>query len=117
MSTATPKNGPRQLIPPNSPPMSGPSAMPTPRAVDKMMAPAKPPDAEPMITASEVAMNKALPSPHPARNPMIWLMVLDDPARALNTTMSVSPAIRVRLAPMRLETQPVTSMATAVTTR
>ena len=28
-------------------------------------------------------MNKALPSPQPARKPMIWLIVCDDPASAL----------------------------------
>ena len=64
-----------------------------------MIAPENPPDAEPTITASEVAMNKALPSPHPARKPMIWLIVCDDPASALKTTMRVSPAISVRLPP------------------
>ena len=31
--------------------------------------------------------------------------------------MSASPVISVRLAPIRLDTQPVTSIATAVTTR
>ena len=32
ISTATPKNGPRQLIPPRKPPSSGPDAMPSPSA-------------------------------------------------------------------------------------
>ena len=82
-----------------------------------MIAPLNPPDAEPTITASEVAMNKALPSPQPARKPMIWLIVCDDPASALKTTIRVSPVINVRRVPIRLETQPVISMATAVTTR
>ena len=44
-------------------------------------------------------------------------MPLDAPASALNTTISARPAIRVRLAPIRLDTQPVTSIATAVMTR
>jgi len=70
-----------------------------------------------MITASEVAMNSALPRPHPARNPMIPLMPPDAPAAALNATISTRPATSVRLPPIRLDTQPVTSMATAVTTR
>ena len=39
------------------------------------------------------------------------------PASALNATMRASPATSVRLAPIRLDTQPVTSIATAVTTR
>ena len=39
------------------------------------------------------------------------------PAMAEKTTIRTRPAISVRLAPMRLETQPVTSIATAVTTR
>ena len=33
ISTATPKNGPRQLMQPSRPPSSGPAAMPTPSAV------------------------------------------------------------------------------------
>ncbi len=32
MRAVTPKNGPRQLIPPSSPPTSGPKAMPRPSA-------------------------------------------------------------------------------------
>jgi hypothetical protein len=47
-------------------------AMPMPSAVSySTMAPAKPPLADATITASEVAMNSALPTPQPARNPMI----------------------------------------------
>ena len=69
------------------------------------------------MTASEVAMNSALPRPQPARKPTMPPMLLLDPASAANTTISDSPAIRVRLAPMRLDTQPVTSIASAVTTR
>ncbi len=81
------------------------------------MAPSKPPLAAPTMTASEVAMNKALPRPQPARKPMMPFTPLEEPARAANTTMMMSPVIRVFLAPIRLETQPVTSMATAVTSR
>ena len=69
------------------------------------------------MTASEVAMNSALPRPQPARKPTMPPIVSDGPARPANTTIRTSPAIRVRLAPMRLDTQPVTSIATAVTTR
>src|ERR1035438_8126137 len=70
MSTVTPKNGPRQLIAPSSPPSSGPSAMPTPSAVSyRMIAPAKPPLAEATMTASEVAMNSAVPRAYPGRMP------------------------------------------------
>ena len=82
-----------------------------------MIAPENPPDAAPMITASEVAMNSALPRPHPARNPMIPWMVSEDPASALKATIRTSPAMSVRLPPIRLDTHPVNSMATAVTTR
>ncbi len=118
ISTVTPKNGPRQLIAPSSPPTSGPSAMPTPSAVSyRMMAPANPPLAEATMTASEVAMNSALPRPQPARKPTISLMPLELPASALKITISTRPATSVRLAPIRVDTQPVTSMATAVTTR
>ena len=69
------------------------------------------------MTAREVAMNSALPRPQPARNHTIWLIPAECPARALNITISTRPATRVRFAPMRDDTQPVTSMATAVTTR
>jgi hypothetical protein len=48
---------------------------------------------------------------------MIWPIEPADPAAALNTTMRIRPAIMVRLAPIRLDTYPVTSIATAVTTR
>ena len=48
---------------------------------------------------------------------MMALIEGDAPASALNTTMRIRPPIRVRLAPMRLDTQLVMSMATAVTTR
>ena len=92
--------------------------MPTPRAVSyKTMAPANPPLAEATMTASEVAMNSALPTPQPARKPMIPPMLGAAPASALNTTIRISPAISVCLAPSRLDTQLVISIATAVTTR
>jgi hypothetical protein len=41
----------------------------------------------------------------------------DSPASPAKTTISASPATSVRLAPIRLDTQPVPSMATAVTSR
>ena len=92
--------------------------MPTPSAVSyRMIAPAKPPLAELTITARDVAMNSALPRPQPARKPTIPPMLSADPASAAKTTMSTRPVISVRLAPIRLDTQPVTSMATAVMTR
>ena len=115
---ATPKNGPRQLMLPNVPPSSGPAAMPSPRAASySTMAPANPPDAEATITAREVAMNSALPRPQPARKPTMPLIEPDIPAKAENTTMIARPVTRVRLAPRRLDTQFVPSIATAVTTR
>jgi hypothetical protein len=118
ISTETPKNGPRQLMPPSSPPSSGPSAMPTPSAVSyRMIAPVNPPVAELTITASDVAMNSAFPRPQPARNPTMPPIEPEDPAAAADATMSTRPTISVRFAPSRLETQPVTSIATAVTTR
>ena len=70
------------------------------------------------MTASEVAMNSALPRPQPARKPTMPPIESEAARRgAENTTMSARPAISVRLAPIRLDTQPVTSIATAVTTR
>jgi hypothetical protein len=62
-------------------------------------------------------MNSALPTPQPARKPMIPPTDGAAPASALKITMSTSPAIRVRLAPSLLDTQLVISIASAVTTR
>ena len=62
-------------------------------------------------------MNRALPRPQPARKPTIPSIEFDVPASAAKITMIARPVMRVRLAPRRLDTQPVTSMATAVTTR
>ena len=73
--------------------------------------------AEPTIVASEVAMNSALPRPQPARKPTMPPMPFAVPARKANTTMIARPTTRVFFAPSRLDTQPVISMATAVTTR
>jgi hypothetical protein len=118
MRAETPKNGPRQLIWPSAPPRSGPIAMPTPSAASySTIAPANPPLADATITASDVAIKSALPSPQPARKPTIPPIVSDDPAAAANATINTRPAISVRFAPIRLDTQPVTSIATAVTTR
>ncbi len=69
------------------------------------------------MTASEVAMNSALPRPQPARKPTMPLMEPLVPARAAKTTMMARPMTKVRLAPRWLETQPTKSMATAVTIR
>ena len=74
----------------------------------------EPLDAVTMV-ASAVAMNSALPRPQPARKPTIAPIVLDDPARAENAMISTRPDSSVRLAPIRLETNPVISIATPVT--
>src|ERR1700752_3941442 len=81
------------------------------------MAPANPPLADATMTASEGAMNRAFPTPQPARKPMMVPTEFDDPASAANATISTRPAISVHLAPIRLDTQLVISIATAVTTR
>jgi hypothetical protein len=92
--------------------------MPRPSAVSySTMAPVNPPLADATMTASEVAMNSALPMPQPARKPMIPPIDGDAPAAALNATIRTRPAISVRLAPIRLDTKFVMSIATAVTTR
>jgi hypothetical protein len=62
-------------------------------------------------------MNRELPRPHPARKPTMPLIESDVPARAENTTIIARPVTRVRLAPSRLDTQFVTNIANAVTTR
>ena len=62
-------------------------------------------------------MNSAFPMPQPARNSMISRIEPDEPASPANTTIRTSPATIVALAPIRLDTQLVNSIATAVTTR
>jgi hypothetical protein len=118
ISDAVPKNGPRQEMEPRSPPASGPTASPRPRAASyRMIAPATPPLAAPTIEASAVEMNRAFPRPQPARKPMMAPTELDEPARAANTTMIASPMSRARLAPTRLENQLVKNIAAPVTSR
>ena len=75
-----------------------------------MIAPETPPDAAPMITASAVAMNSALPRPQPARNPTISPIDPDAPASALKAITRARPTSSVLRGPMRLETKPVTSI-------
>jgi hypothetical protein len=58
-----------------------------------------------------------VPSPQPARKPTIWPIVSELAAASEKATISDRPRMSVRLAPIRLDTQPVTSIATAVTTR
>ena len=69
------------------------------------------------MTASDVAMKRALPRPQPARKPTISPMPPAAPARAAKTTMITRPVTSVALAPIRLETHPVTSIITAVMSR
>ena len=82
-----------------------------------MIADEVPPDAAPTIVASAVEMKSALPSPQPARNPMIDSTFCERPAASAKTTIRASPIRRVRLAPMRLEIQLVKNIATPVTSR
>ncbi|MDF2491883.1 MAG: hypothetical protein K0Q58_461 [Microbacterium sp.] len=118
MRATTPKKGPRQLTSPRRPPRSGPIAMPMPRAASySTMAALLPPLAAPTIVARAVEMKRALPSPQPARNPMMRsTLPLSAHSRA-NTTISARPMSSVAFAPIRLEIQLVTSMARPVTSR
>ena len=71
------RTGPRQLmLPEQRRRPAGRWRCRRPSAVSyRMIAPAKPPLAEPTMTASEVAMNSALPRPQPARKPTIPSML------------------------------------------
>ncbi len=80
-----------------------------------MIACATEPRAEETMAASAVAMNSALPSPHSARNPTMPATLSCMPASPAPTTMITRPSSSVRLAPIRLDTQPVISMATPMT--
>ena len=64
------------------------------------------------MVASAVATKRAFPRPHPARKPTMAPTELDEPASPANTMISDSPESRVRLGPIRLDTTPVTSIAT-----
>ena len=90
--------------------------MPRPSAASKRItACATEPFDDCTIVASAVATKSALPRPHPARKPITAPTDPDEPASAAKTMMSTRPESRVRFAPIRLETTPVTSMATPLT--
>lgn len=80
-----------------------------------MIAWATDPRAELTIVASAVAMNRALPSPHSARQPTIPITVSDMPARPAPAMITTRPSSSVRLGPIRLAATPVMSMATPIT--
>jgi hypothetical protein len=73
------------------------------------------PRAEPTMVTNAVAMNSALPRPHSARQPTISSTVSDIPARPAAAMMITSPISSVFFGPIRLDTTPVTSIATPVT--
>jgi hypothetical protein len=73
------------------------------------------PRADETMVARAVAMKRALPRPQRARHPTMPMTVSDDPASAAPAMMTTRPISSVRLAPMRLATAPVTSMATPIT--
>ena len=81
-------------------------------ASNRMIAWAVPPVADITIVASAVATKSALPRPHPARKPTTAPTLSDEPASAANTMIRTRPDSSVRLAPIRLEITPVTSIAT-----
>jgi hypothetical protein len=80
-----------------------------------MIAVPAPPLATPTMTASAVATNSALPRPPAGPEADQFPTLPDMPESEANTTMTASPISRVRLPPIREETKPVISMATAVT--
>ncbi len=93
--------------------MSGPEAMPMPRAAsNRMIAWPVEPRADITMVASAVATNSALPRPQPARNPTIAPTEFEEPASAAKTMIRTRPESSVRFGPIRLETTPVTSIAT-----
>jgi len=92
--------------------------MPTPRAVSySTIAPANPPLAEATMTASEVAMNSALPTPPAGPEADDAADAGRRPGRRAEDHDHGQAGDQRLLAPSRLDTQLVISMATAVTTR
>ncbi|MGY3679938.1 hypothetical protein ACVWXU_003561 [Streptomyces sp. TE33382] len=89
--------------------------MPRPSADSySRIAAALPPAAAPTITASAVETKSALPRPQPARKPTSSATEDEVPESAAKTTTRARPVNSVRRPPIRLETKPVTSIATAV---
>ena len=80
-----------------------------------MIACATEPRAELTMVARAVAMNRALPRPHSARQPTMPITVSDIPASPAPAMMMTSPSSSVRLGPIRLDTTPVISMASPIT--
>ena len=118
ISTAVPKKGACHSIWPSRPPISGPTAMPSPSAASyRMIAGAVPPRAEATIEARAVEMNRAFPRPQNARQTISHSMVGAKPAAVLASTMIARPVSRVALVPMRVETQLVKNIAMPVITR
>ena len=89
------------------------STAPRPKAASKKITawPTLPAEATTIVDRA-VATKSALPRPQPARKPTIAPMLSDIPASAEKTMIRVRPAMRVRLAPMREEMKPATSIAT-----
>ena len=74
-----------------------------------------PPREAATITDRAVATNSALPRPQPARKPITAWTLPDMPARPAKTMITTRPDSRVRFGPIRLDTTPVTSIATPMT--
>ena len=90
--------------------------MPRPSAAsNRMIAWAVEPRADSTMVARAVAMKSALPRPQPARKPTMAPMVSEEPASAEKTTIRARPRSRVRLAPIRDDTTPVSSIVTPIT--
>jgi hypothetical protein len=117
MRTAT-QNGPRPLMSPSSPPSSGSDGdAETERGLvedDRADEPARRRGDD----HGERGGDEQCVADAPARTePDDAADAGDVPAGAANTTINARPTRRVRLAPILPETQPVTSIATAVITR
>ena len=82
-----------------------------------MIAPPLGPAVAPTIAARAVEMNSALPSPQPARNPMISLTDPAPAASVAKSTTSTRPIISVRFTPTAEANQLVKNMAIAVMKR
>ena len=80
-----------------------------------MIACATDPRAARTIVARAVAMKSALPSPHTARQPTTPAMVSWVPASPAPMMITARPSSSVRFGPIRLETQPVPSIAMPIT--
>ncbi len=99
MSRPQTKNGTRQLMCPRSPPISGPTAKPSPTQVSNRPTTHSRSFASATSSTMAVAKNIALPRPHTPRSTASWTMLPLSAASTAAIATSVTPVARIFLYP------------------